>query len=243
MKRFLDEQETDSKPPEPRGERTPEEAAQYTLAEESGETMSDETMPEELDAAEDNEERVVWDGSEAELVADDGAAEYEEQNTGIKLKYSLKSEEIFKAMMKNQYTKTRIFFSVTAVLLSFVLIGSSIRASVVGNGGFGLLVAVCAALILLTVGIPFVNTSRLAKKTAADSKVKMKIYPDHIEMGRDEAIWEIPLDGTRERTVFQNLILLYIDAKNMVILPLRCVEPAVLPEVQAMIFAGTQPKK
>lgn len=243
MKQFLDEQETAAKPPEPRGDRTPREATQSVLEEESGETLLDEIMPEEPDAAEENEEKVEWDGSEAELVADEGASEYEEQNTGIKLEYSLKSEEIFKAMLKNQYTQMRIALSAAAVLLSLVMIVSSVRASVMGDGRFGLMAALCAALILITVGIPLVSTSRLAKKAAVDNKVRMKIYPDHIVMGRDSTSWEIPLDGTRERTVLQNLIILYIDAKNMVILPLRCVEPAVLPEVQAMIFAGTQPTK
>ncbi len=244
MKQFLEEQETASKPPEPRGEQTPDEAAQRKLAEESGETLLDETVPEDMEAADENEENVEWDGSEAELVADESAAEYEEQNTGIKLKYSLKPDEVFKAMMKTQYTQTRIALSVAVVLLSAATaVLFAVKASTTGNQGLTLMPVVCVALIFVIIFMPIAGISRTAKRTAAGSKVKMKIYPDHIEMGREEASWEIPLDGTRERTVFQNLILLYIDAKNMVILPLRCVEPAVLPEVQAMIFAGTQPKK
>ena len=35
-----------------------------------------------------------WDGSEAEIVVDDESEEYEEENTGIKIKYTLKPEEI-----------------------------------------------------------------------------------------------------------------------------------------------------
>jgi hypothetical protein len=40
----------------------------------------------------------------------------------------------------------------------------------------------------------------------------------------------------------KGLIVLYIGSQ-IVILPLRCIEPAVLPEVQAMLFAGTRPVK
>lgn len=244
MKQFLDEQDTASKPPEPQGERPPEEEAQRILEQESGETLLDETMPEEMEDADETEERVEWDGSEAELVTDDTAAEYEDQNTGIKLKYSLKPEEILKALIKTQYTQTRIALSVIAVLLSAVLaIVFAIKAGTTGNGSFGSLAVVCVLIILVVVFIPFAKVKQMAHKAAQGNEVKMKIYPDHIEMGHEETRWEIPLDGTRERVVFQNLILLYIDAKNMVILPLRCVEPAVLPEVQAMIFAGTQPKR
>ena len=46
-----------------------------------------ETEPEEK--RDDDEEGVEWDGSEAELVLDDDAADYEEPQTGIKLSYTL----------------------------------------------------------------------------------------------------------------------------------------------------------
>lgn len=238
MKQFIEEQETGSKPPEPRGDQTPDRKTQRLLEEESGETLLDETMPE------DNEEPVEWDGSEAELVADETAAEYEEQNTGIKLKYSLKAEEVFSSMLKTQFTQTRIALIAAVVLLGIVsAVASMVQASVYGSTGYVPLAVVCVLLIFVVVLTPLFRIRTMAREAADGSEVKMKIYPDHIEMGRGESRWEIPLDGTRERVMFKNLILLYIDARNMVILPLRCVEPAVLPEVQAMIFAGTQPKR
>lgn len=239
MKQFVEEQETGSKPPEPRGERTPEEDAQRILEEESGEILLDETMPDE-----ENEERVEWDGSEAELVADETAAEYEEQATGIKLKYSLKAEEIFHAMLKTQYTQTRVALMAVVIILSAVVaVAIAVHAGVNGSTGYVPLAFVCVLLILAVIFIPLIRIRMMAYEAADGNEVKMKIYPDHIEMGREETRWEIPLDGSRERTMFKNLILLYINAKDMVILPLRCIEPAVLPEVQAMIFAGTEPKR
>jgi len=242
MKKFLEEQETAAQPPEPRGEQTPYQAAERMMEEESGETMLDETMPEETDA---EEEQVKWDGSEAELVADDSAAEYEEQQTGIKLKYSLSSKEIFYALIKTQYTPTRIALSVTAAILCVVTaVVFLVRMSLFGDPTGGLLAVVCAILFLIIIGMPAARIQLRSKKLADGNEIKMKIYPDHIQMGLAERQWEIPLDGTSERTIFRNLMILYIvGGKDMVILPLRCVEPTVLPEVQAMIFSGTEPKQ
>jgi len=218
MKQFSKEQETASKPPEPRGEQTP-----------------DEERPEE--------DRVEWDGSEAELVADETALAFEEQHTGIKLKYTLTSSEIFKVLRKSQYTNTRTALSVVAVALSAVMaVFFLTRFSGSGDSRYVSLAVVCLMLILVVAVLPPVIIKMHSSKIADGKEIRMKIYPDHIEMGLTDKKWEIPLDGSCECIQFENLMVLYIDDRNMVILPLRCVEPAVLPEVQAMIFAGTQPK-
>ncbi len=219
MKKFLKEQDTASKPPEPRGEKTPDD-----------------------DEGETDDDACKWDGSEAELVADETAELFEEQHTGIKLKFSLTSREIFMAQIKSQYTDTRIGISVCGILLSVgLMIYFLVQLNLTGNRDFGSLSAVCAGLIIVIGVLPSITMKINSKKYADGHEIRMKIYPDHIEMGQVEKKWEIPLDGTTERAVFKNLMILYIGSKNMVILPLRCVEPAVLPEVQAMILAGTQP--
>jgi hypothetical protein len=218
MMQFLEEQETTSKPPEPRGEKTPDE---------------------EPEADEDS---CKWDGSEAELVADETAESFEEQHTGIKLKFSLTAGEIFSALMKTQYTDARIASSVIGTILSAGLaVYFLVQLNHTGNMDFSFLAVICGVLIILIGAVPLIRIKMQAARAADGHEVKMKIYPDFIEMGHTGQKWEIPLNGNTERAVFKNLIVLYIDGKNMVILPLRCVEPAVLPEVQAMIFAGTQP--
>lgn len=238
MKKFANEQDSAAKPPEPQGEQTPEEAEQRMMEKDSGEVLLDETL-EELE--EEETDSVEWDGSEAELVADEDAAEYEEQNTGIQLKYTLKQDEIFRVLMKTQYTQRRILLSVVAALLGILVAAVSFIRVSEGQGGYTVLGVVCLALILIAVPSPIVHM-RSSAKTAADGKeIRMTVYPDHIEMGTQNT-WEIQLDGTVERSVLPDLIVLYIGS-NMVILPLRCIEPAVLPEVQAMIFAGTRPVK
>lgn len=239
MKKFMSEQETAAKPPEPRGEQTPGEEHQRILEEESGETLLDETMPEE-----EQGRQVEWDGSEAELVADEDAAEYEEQKTGIKLKYALKSGEIFTALWKTQLTQTRISivaFAVVVCLFSAVVF--SVQYTFARDSKYIMLAGLCLVLIFVLLWTPYARIRAQAKEKADGHEVRMKIYPDQIEMGREETRWEIPLDGSVRRMVFKDLILLYIDDGNLVILPIRCIEPAVLPEVQAMLFAGTRPDR
>lgn len=219
MSHFLEEQESTSKPPEPRGEKTPNKEE------------------DEVDA-----HAIKWDGSEAELVYDETAESFDEQHTGIKLKFSLTPKEVFMALVKSQYTETRIGMSVVGILLSAgLIIYFLVQHNVTGNQSLISMAAVCAVALLLIGVIPSFTMKIHSKKYADGNEIKMKIYPDHIEMGHVESKWEIPLDGTTERAVFKNLMILYIGSKNMVILPLRCVEPAVLPEVQAMILAGTRP--
>lgn len=218
MKQFVKEQETASKPPEPRGEQTP-----------------DEDQPEE--------DKVEWDGSEAELVADETALAFEEQNTGIKLTYTLTSGEIFKVLWKSQYTGTRIGLSAVAVVLSAAMaVVFLMQFRSTGDSRYTSLAVVCILLVLVVAIFPTAVIRAHSSKIADGREIRMKIYPDHIEMGLPGKRWEIPLDGTSECVQIENLIVLYIDDRNMVILPLRCVEPAVLPEVQAMLLAGTHPK-
>lgn len=229
MKKFANDQDTAAKPPEPRGERAPEEAEQRR-------TESDGTGTEGPE-----QERVEWDGSEAELVADEGAAEYEEYNTGIALRYTLKEQEIFPVLVKTQYTQRRIALSVLAGVLGLVLGVYYLVQGAAGRGEFTGLGIVCLLLVALVVPSPLYHLRSSAKAAADGREIQIRIYPDHFELGSRPGE-EIPLDGTVKRLSVKGLIVLYI-GKQLVILPLRCIEPAVLPEVQAMLFAGTQPVK
>ena len=67
----------------------------------------EDIRPDAPESEEDeSEEAVEWDGSEAELVLDDDAADYEEPQTGVKLSYTLREEEVFHALGKSGFSKT-----------------------------------------------------------------------------------------------------------------------------------------
>jgi hypothetical protein len=210
-----DDAESDNpEPPERQGEQTPEEEI---------------------------EEPIEWDGSEAELVADD-AAEYEEQQTGIKLSYILRQKEILESLKKSGFCKTTgtraVAESVILAILAVAFAVTYILQKDTNSLVFGIISLLLIAVIWI---VPQQGLKRRAKELTDGKEIHMEIYPDSIVMGENEGRWEIPLDGTVECEQDSNLLLIYFESR-MVILPLRCVEPSVLPEVQAMIVSGTQPK-
>ncbi len=72
-----------------------------------------------------------------------------------------------------------------------------------------------------------------------DEEIQMEIYPSMIEMGKHNNKWIIPLDGTVTCKKINNMFVLQTDKSHITILPLRCIEPSVLPDVEAMILSGT----
>ena len=209
-----DDAESDNpEPPERQGEQTPEEI----------------------------EESIEWDGSEAELVADD-AAEYEEQQTGIKLSYILRQEEILESLKQSGFCKTTGTRAVAEIVILAILTVVFIVTYILQKDTNSLVFGVISLLLIAIIWIvPQQGMKRRAKELVDGKEIHMEIYPDSIVMGEGEGRWEIPLDGTAECEQANNLLLISFESRT-IILPLRCVEPSVLSEVQAMIISGTQPK-
>ena len=94
---------------------------------------------------EDEEEGRGWDGSEAELVEDDDAEEYEIPMAGIRVSYVLTEEEYFKCLKhsgiyKSQGTRGLIEAVVLGILavIFFVVFFMAGALSLVGNRGLSL---------------------------------------------------------------------------------------------------------
>ena len=60
-----------------------------------------------------------------------------------------------------------------------------------------------------------------------------------IEMGKEEDKWIIPLGGTVKCRKTNHLFVLQTDPSHITILPVRCIEPSVLPDVEAIILSGS----
>ena len=85
---------------------------------------------------------------------------------------------------------------------------------------------------------------KMRARALADGKnIHVSIYPDEVVIGEGAGAWEIPLDGTSEIEEFDNMLVLFAKGDRMLCIPLRSIEPAVLPEVEAMLFAGSRPKE
>lgn len=179
--------------------------------------------------------------------------DYEEQQTGIELSYALKEEEIYECLKRSG------FFHMNPKTSALVMAGLTILAAVFLAAGiitsrslFYFYAASCATLLIVLGVFPYQNNKARARSFADGHTIRMTVFPDHIQVGRGIKRWDIPLNGSAQYAQIEEMMVLYVTEKDdpkrktgqrMVILPMRCVKQNVLPEVQAMIVAGTRPKK
>ncbi len=192
-----------------------------------------------------NEDNPEWDGSEAELVADDDAEEYEIPETGIRLSYVMTRKEMYECIQHTGLFKTR---GKRAVLESVVFGLASVgfwMAYFLRDGewkNMNLFFAIfCLVMILLIWLVPFLHIRSLSRNAADGKTIHAEIYPDHIDIGEGSGAWSIDLDGNCELSEFENIFMISLsDGRNFAI-PERVLEPEVYNEVQAILVAGTRP--
>lgn len=199
--------------------------------------------------------RVQWDGSRAEIVADQNEA-FEEQQTGVRISYALKKDEIYD-FLREEKTRGKHYnleITVYAVLTVLLFVQSARLAGQRAASGFFLLLGLCTAALFFAGFLrPVLACRRAAKTGVSDGKTRIAVYPDRIRVGRGKRESEIPLDGSCGCIVTNSVIAIFVPGpgkdqngkqkfSQTLLLPLRCIDPAVLPEVQAMIFAGTKPE-
>mgnify|MGYP001375491346 CR=1 FL=1 len=192
-----------------------------------------------------SEEESLWDGSEAEFVEDEDAAEYEEQQTGIKLSYQLRTEEVFSCLKRSGFCKTSGRRAVVeTILLCAVGILFFVSFFFLSGGYNSLTLGILSFLLIGVIWLVPRQGMKMRARALADGKnIHVSIYPDEVVIGEGAGAWEIPLDGTSEIEEFDNMLVLFAKGDRMLCIPLRSIEPAVLPEVEAMLFAGSRPKE
>ncbi len=175
------------------------------------------------------------------FVPDDDAAEYEEQQPGIRISYTLKRPEIYEALRhsgscRTTVRKTWIRTAVLAACLLIFLVCGLVRE----NGGIFLRFSViCALLIVMIWLVPFLERRRRAVSLADGREISLAVYPDVIEIGRDAGAWKILLDGSAELSILPKIILVY-EEDRMLMIPQRCIGPSIHTDVLAMLIAGTR---
>ena len=194
-----------------------------------------------------NDENPEWDGSEAELVSDDDAEEYEIPETGIKLSYSLSRDEMYKCLYHSRLYKTKgvraVAQSVTfglasiAFFLAYFLTRSEYREY---NLFFGVF---CLFMIAVIWIVPHMHLKSMAKLLADGKTMEAEIYPTHVDIGREDGQWTIELDGSATIEEFDNIIMIYNKKDRAFAIPERVIEPEIFNEVRAILLSGTQPKR
>ena len=183
----------------------------------------------------------------ARLVADD-TEPFEELKTGISLVCNPTGKEIRTCLRKAGLSHEGIFYCFACC---FGIVGISqilLPSSTVSLPLFYRIWWLIFAAVFLVLSV-FENRT-LVKEYRQSVADRLEIYPDHIEVKRNGA--ELPLDGTGELVCTRNdYTLVFPTAENsgkqhrprFLIVPLRCVEAGVLPYVEAMLVAGTKPRR
>lgn len=205
----------------------------------------------ERDRREDEEKQKGqpdWDGSEAQFVPDDGAAEYEDQYAGIGLNYALRREEVLACLKRNEFSKhtgRRRIVETVALGVVAALFLSSCFVNGWGSSQQSLLLGVLALALIAVIWIaPRVSVARRARELADGKKLHVQVYPDCVQVCREGGQpWEIALDGTSGYAEYEGLMVLSAPGKGLLAIPQRAVEPGVLADVQAMLVAGSRPQE
>ncbi|WP_283609717.1 hypothetical protein [Faecalispora anaeroviscerum] len=176
------------------------------------------------------------------LVADEDAAEYEEQQTGVRFSYILRQEECYEALKQQDSRsqaykkKVRWLMLVGAVVVICLILGIAIPE----QGGRLLRVAILGALADFFVWIsPRLRMNGMAKQLTTGEEISVAVYPDEISITVGTNHWNIPLDDTAKMDLTPQLILLYSEGRGLVI-PQRSIDPAIRADVLAILTAGTQ---
>ncbi len=206
--------------------------------------ISEELKKLENDKDDDNPE---WDGSEAEFVSDDDAEDYEIPDTGIKLSYVLTREEMYNCLYHSRIYKTKgaraVFQSIVFALASVAFFMTYFFTKSEYNNYnlfFGILCLVMIAVIWL---VPYIHLKSMAKMMADGKKIEVEIYPDHLDIGRDDGAWSIDLDGNSEIAEFDNIFMIFTPKGQSFAIPERIIEPELYNEIKAILFSGTKPEK
>ena len=219
----------------------PDECGEYSVLKQERKIEEDLRIAENEENK--NEEKVEWDGSEAERVADSDAEEYEDSATGIRFSYRLERDEVYKclkhssAYKRNANLQVRHTVIQVIVMVVLLIISFAVRDKMFAY--VALVPLVCVAGIWL---IPRMSLKKLAERMYGNKEIRIAIFPDTIEVEVGGIKSEILLDGKCEYEEFEDMIILSPCVGNSVIIPVRCIEPEFLPDVQAMIVSGTLPK-
>ena len=219
-----------------------EDRKKQQLEQELAQVLKEAEETEREEQAREEEESPDWDGSEAEYVPDDDAEVYEEVRPGIGINYVLRPEEVYECLKRSGFCKTSGKRAAVECVLLGICAVACMAAYLIQQNIHGLILAVlCLALIAVVCLVPYWGMRRHARRIANGKELHVEIYPDELQVGRGDGQWEIPLDGTSMLEEYEELMVVSTPHKKMLCIPMRSVEPNVLPDVQAMLLAWTRP--
>lgn len=183
------------------------------------------------------------DDLDVEIIADDKTEEYEEEVTGIKIKYSLTENEVrdYVKFIKryDNYQKVKKRHVFVQVVLLIVLLSVAV---VTGSVYYMLTGLFPVAAIIFMYLVPYMSNSIAVNKMLKENEFTVEIFPDRLEVQTKNGVREIFLNNICESTEHNNMIMIFSPEGHGVVIPLRAIEPELHADVQAIIAAGSNPK-
>lgn len=179
----------------------------------------------------------------SDLVADEEAAVFEERHTGIKVRYVLEKDEILTCLKHSGFYKTtglRAIIETIVLAIAFLIFFASFCVYATANN---LVMSIVSLLLIAAIWlVPNIGMKKRSEELADGREIAMQIYPDEIQIGEGTHAWSIELDGTSRLAEFDGVIAIFTPEERIAALPVRVIDPADLPDIQAMLVAGTRPK-
>lgn len=183
------------------------------------------------------------ESADSQIVVDDESEDYEHENTGIKIKYTLKPDEVenfirqSEGFAKNRKEQKRHTAMQIVILVIMLVLGF------LSTNKYYMLLALFPIVSLAFIWLaPYLGVKRLVRDILEQSDYSVEVFPDKIEVTSGNIEREISLDGSCEYSEFENMIFIFSEKGLDLIIPLRAVEEELKADVQAMIVAGTNPK-
>lgn len=182
------------------------------------------------------------------LVSDD-TEDFEDPQTGIFLTCDPTDAEIRSNIRKTGFLRAANVLNFLVAAVVAVNAVSTIPQSVSdGAKGWAILICQCVVAVLFF-AMPFWTLNQETKKYRESGAGKLTVYPDRVEL--TECGVELPLDGTGELLRTESAFTLIYPPKEkshdrslrFLIIPRRCISRDLLPYVEAMLAAGTKPRR
>lgn len=182
-----------------------------------------------------------WEGEEAEIVADEEAEEYEDESTGIKIKYTLNSDELHDLVRHSESFKNNLKLQKKHALVQVIALGIIIAFALVMKNTYYFWIAIFPVIALgLLWAIPFFGVKRMVATLSNSEETTLEIFPDKIDVTENGVHRELLLDGSYDSEEHDDMLVIYKNGVIKLLLPMRAVEPEFRAEVQAIILSGVK---
>lgn len=182
-----------------------------------------------------------WEGEEAEIVADQEAEDYEDELTGIKIKYTLNSDELHDLVRHSERFKKNFKLQKKYALAQVIALGIVVAFALVTKNihYFWIAILPVVALGLLWV-VPLFGIKRMVATLSNSEETTLEIFPDKIDVTENGVHRELLLDGSYDSEEHDDMLVIYKNGVIKLLLPMRAVEPEFRAEVQAIILSGVK---